>query len=70
MLHVKKYIRQNRFTERADPLIVGTELCQQREQSLQALTELSFNCLSNFTEDRPTVIDVAKQLRKIYKSTG
>ncbi|XP_031253832.1 non-functional pseudokinase ZED1-like [Pistacia vera] len=48
--HVKNCIEQSRFTE----------------MLLLAFTELALSCLSLSEEDRPTMIDVAKQLRQMY----
>ncbi|XP_031253806.1 non-functional pseudokinase ZED1-like [Pistacia vera] len=66
---VKKYIEQESFTEVVDPIVVGSGLSPKKEEQLQAFAELAFKCLSPSGEDRPTMIDVAKQLRHIYKST-
>ncbi|XP_031253807.1 non-functional pseudokinase ZED1-like [Pistacia vera] len=66
---VKKYIEQERFTELVDPIVVGSGLSLEKEEQLQAFAELAFKCLSHSAVDRPTMIDVAKQLRHIYKST-
>ncbi|KAJ0013282.1 hypothetical protein Pint_19841 [Pistacia integerrima] len=65
---VKKYIEQDRFTEIVDPIVVGSGLSPEKEEQLQAFAELAFKCISS-PVDRPTMIDVAKQLRHIYKST-
>ncbi|XP_031253875.1 non-functional pseudokinase ZED1-like [Pistacia vera] len=66
---VKKYIDQERFTEIVDPIVVGSGLSPEKEEQLQAFAELAFKCLSDSAVDRPTMIDVAKQLRHIYNST-
>ncbi|XP_044471808.1 serine/threonine-protein kinase ZRK1-like [Mangifera indica] len=64
----KKCIEQNRLTEIVDPIIVGTGLSSEKEELLQEFQELAFKCLSDSEEDRPTMVDAAKQLRKMYKS--
>ncbi|KAJ0014114.1 hypothetical protein Pint_19839 [Pistacia integerrima] len=66
---VKEYIEQERFTEIVDPIVVGSGLSPEKEEQLQAFAELAFKCLSDSAEDRPTMIDIAKELRHIYKST-
>lgn len=58
---VKKYI-ENHIV---DPRVIGDELI---EQKLQSSFELAFKCQSTAAEDRPTMIDVAKQIKKMYKS--
>ncbi|XP_044471822.1 non-functional pseudokinase ZED1-like [Mangifera indica] len=65
---VKRYIEQNRFTEIVDPRIVDTGLSPEKEEQLKAFQELAFKCLYRSEVDRPTMVDVAKQLRKMYKS--
>lgn len=58
---VKKYIENHGFNGIVDPKIVGDELL---EQKLQSSFELVFKCQSASAEDRPTMIDVAKQIKK------
>ncbi|KAJ0014115.1 hypothetical protein Pint_19838 [Pistacia integerrima] len=65
---VKNCIEQSRFTEMVHPIIVGIELSPKKEQLLLAFTELALSCLSLSEEDKPTMIDVAKQLRQMYIS--
>ncbi|KAH9679317.1 WAK53a-OsWAK receptor-like protein kinase [Citrus sinensis] len=65
---VRKYIKKSRFTEIVDPEIVGERLCSAKEQKLKAFTRLAFNCLSVSADDRPTMVDVAKQLRLMHRS--
>ena len=65
---VRKYIKKSRFTETVDPEIVGERLCSAKEQKLKAFTRLAFNCLSVSADDRPTMVDVAKQLRLMHRS--
>ncbi|XP_031253830.1 non-functional pseudokinase ZED1-like [Pistacia vera] len=66
---VKIYIEQDKFTKIVDPIVVGMRLSPEKEEQLQAFAELAFKCVSDSAEDMPTMIDVAKQLRHIYKST-
>ncbi|KAJ0013279.1 hypothetical protein Pint_19842 [Pistacia integerrima] len=65
---VKKYFGNNRLDEIVDPIIVGDGLCLEEKQKIQAFTELALKCASESAEDRPTMIDVAKQLRQMYCS--
>ncbi|GAY57410.1 hypothetical protein CUMW_179200 [Citrus unshiu] len=62
---VKKYIENRGFNGIVDPRIIGDELL---EHKLQSSFELAFQCQSASAEDRPTMIDVAKQIKKMYKS--
>ncbi|KAJ4721461.1 Protein kinase family protein [Melia azedarach] len=63
---MKKCIENNVFQAR----IIGDEpLEQQQQQQLRASVELALKCFSEVGEDRPAMIDVAKQLRQIYQST-
>lgn len=66
--HVRKYIEKSRFNEIVDPVVVGERLCSGKEQKLKAFTRLAFNCLSVSADDRPTMVDVAKQLRQMHCS--
>ncbi|XP_044482686.1 non-functional pseudokinase ZRK2-like isoform X2 [Mangifera indica] len=66
--YVKKHIEQNSFTEIVDPKIVGTGLSPEKEEQLLVFQELAFKCRRHSAEDRPTMVDVAKQLRNMYKS--
>ncbi|XP_031253809.1 non-functional pseudokinase ZED1-like [Pistacia vera] len=65
---VKKYFGNNRLDEIVDPIIVGDGQCLEEKEKLQAFTELALKCVSESAEDRPTMIDVAKQLRQMYRS--
>lgn len=62
---VKKYIENHGFYGIVDPRIIGDELL---EQKLQSSFELAFKCQSTSAEDRPTMIDVANQIKNMYKS--
>ncbi|XP_031269416.1 non-functional pseudokinase ZED1-like [Pistacia vera] len=52
-----------------DPVIVGEGICSVKEQQLLALARLVSECLRPEPEDMPNMIDVAKQLRQMYKSS-
>ncbi|KAI9185683.1 hypothetical protein LWI28_009651 [Acer negundo] len=67
---VKKINEDNRLIEALDPIIVGDGLCPEIEQQLKVCMKLAVKCLSYSGEDRPTMIDVAKQLRQLYLSTS
>ncbi|KAK4849844.1 hypothetical protein QYF36_001338 [Acer negundo] len=66
----KKLDEDNLFIEAVDPIIVGDGLCPEIEQQLKVCKELAVKCLSDSGEDRPTMIDAAKQLRQLYLSTS
>lgn len=65
---VEKFIRSNGYMN-IDPVIVGGGSCFRKEEKLQAYVELAFKCLSHSAEDRPTMIDVAKKLRQMYRTS-
>ncbi|KAK0602002.1 hypothetical protein LWI29_029482 [Acer saccharum] len=67
---VKKIKEDNWFIEAVDPIIVGDGLCPEIEQRLKVCKELAVKCLSYLGEDRPIMIDAAKQLRQLYLSTS
>ncbi|KAK0599063.1 hypothetical protein LWI29_001995 [Acer saccharum] len=67
---VEKYIENNRFDEIiADPMIVGDGLCPEKEHQLKAFADLALKCVTESAEERPTMVDVAKQLRQMYLSS-
>ncbi|KAJ4719455.1 putative Receptor protein kinase [Melia azedarach] len=68
--HVKKYIENNRFIEIVDPIIIEDRSWpkKEKEQKLQAFQKLIFQCVAELPEDRPTMVDVAKQLRQMYRT--
>ncbi|XP_044482674.1 non-functional pseudokinase ZRK2-like [Mangifera indica] len=66
--YVKIHIARNDFTKIIDPKIVATVLTPEMEEQLQAFPELALKCLNWSAGDRPTMIDLAKQLRNMYKS--
>ncbi|KAK0602354.1 hypothetical protein LWI29_032565 [Acer saccharum] len=65
---VKKINEDNWFVEVVDPIIVGEGLCPEIEQQMKVFAKLAVKCLFESGEDRPTMIDVAKQLRQLYLS--
>ncbi|KAK2640384.1 hypothetical protein Ddye_028179 [Dipteronia dyeriana] len=65
---MKKINENNRFVEIVDPIIVGDGLSPEIEQKLKVFAQLAAKCQSYSAEDRPTMIDVAKQLRQLYLS--
>ncbi|KAK0601546.1 hypothetical protein LWI29_025239 [Acer saccharum] len=74
--YLKKYnennryieIENNRYIEIVDPRIVGNGPCLKTRQQLQAFVKLMFKCISESADDRPTKVDVAKQLNQLYLS--
>ncbi|TXG65471.1 hypothetical protein EZV62_006746 [Acer yangbiense] len=67
---VKKINEDTRLIEAVDPIIIGDGQCPEIEQQLKVCMELAVKCLSYSGEDRPTMIDAAKQLRQLYLSTS
>ncbi|XP_052298061.1 serine/threonine-protein kinase ZRK3-like isoform X2 [Citrus sinensis] len=66
--YLKNYFEDNRFTEIVDPIIVEDVLSIEKEQQLHASAQLSFECIKDSPADRPSMVDVAKKLRQIYRS--
>ncbi|XP_031282872.1 somatic embryogenesis receptor kinase 1-like [Pistacia vera] len=65
--HAMKFIEDDKFVEVVDPILLKDKSCPIKEKLLQALTELILKCVCESAEDRPTMIDVAKQLRQMYQ---
>ncbi|XP_057961775.1 non-functional pseudokinase ZED1-like isoform X2 [Malania oleifera] len=65
---VKHYIKSNEFNKIVDPTILTEAGWPEKEQQLQDFTALAFRCISETEDDRPTMTDVAKQLRQIEQS--
>ncbi|KAJ0013278.1 hypothetical protein Pint_19845 [Pistacia integerrima] len=63
--HVMKLIEDGRFEEVVDPILLRDKSCPIKEKLLQTLTELVLKCVCESAEDRPTMIDVAKQLKQM-----
>ncbi|KAJ6762727.1 WALL-ASSOCIATED RECEPTOR KINASE-LIKE 21 [Salix purpurea] len=66
--HVKKCIKDDRLNEAIDSTIIAEGAWPGKEQQLQAFTALALRCTSGKEEDRPTMIDVSKELRKMHRS--
>ena len=64
---VKPYDEQDRLIEIVDPELLKERINQ--EQFL-AFAQIALSCMSETAEDRPTMIDAAKQLRRIYESVS
>ncbi|TXG65456.1 hypothetical protein EZV62_006731 [Acer yangbiense] len=70
--YVKKHRENNRLFEKVNPIIVGDDqgLCPEKEQQLQDFKELALRCASVSPQDRPTMIDVSKQVRQLYRHSS
>ncbi|KAF9669943.1 hypothetical protein SADUNF_Sadunf13G0017200 [Salix dunnii] len=66
--HVKKCIEDDRLNEVIDSTIIAEGAWTGKEQQLQAFAALALRCISEEEEDRPSMIDVSKELRKIHRS--
>ncbi|KAJ9173353.1 hypothetical protein P3X46_016499 [Hevea brasiliensis] len=66
---VKKSIEMNIFREMVDPIIVEEAAMLGKEQQLEAFRSLALRCINDSAEDRPIMIEVAKELRHIYQCT-
>ncbi|KAH9689331.1 serine/threonine-protein kinase ZRK3 [Citrus sinensis] len=67
--YLKNYLEDKRFTEIAAPIIGQDIPCVEKEQQLHASAQLILECVNNSPEDRPTMVDVAKEtLIQIYRS--
>eukprot|EP00257_Ricinus_communis_P001816 XP_002512394.2 non-functional pseudokinase ZED1 [Ricinus communis] len=67
--HVKKHIETGGFKEMVDPIIVAEEAGNRKGQELEDFRDLALRCIHDSAEERPTMIEVAKQLRHIYLSS-
>uniref|UniRef100_A0A6N2LWD8 Protein kinase domain-containing protein n=1 Tax=Salix viminalis TaxID=40686 RepID=A0A6N2LWD8_SALVM len=65
---VKKCIEDDRLNEAIDSTIIDEGAWPGKEQQLQAFAALALTCISEVAEDRPSMIDVSKELRKIHRS--
>ncbi|KAI7990643.1 Non-functional pseudokinase ZED1 [Camellia lanceoleosa] len=66
---VEDYVDNDQFNKLVDPRILeggGTV----QEQQFQAVIALALRCTQENREDRPEMIDVAKELRQIHKSVS
>ncbi|KAJ6359758.1 hypothetical protein OIU77_003880 [Salix suchowensis] len=66
--HVKKCIEDDRLNKAIDSTIIAEGAWPGKEQQLQAFAALALRCISEVAEDRPTMIDVSKELRKMHLS--
>ncbi|KAK3200209.1 hypothetical protein Dsin_023624 [Dipteronia sinensis] len=68
---VKNINGENWFIVVVDPTIIGDGLCPEARQQIQVFLELVvIKCISYSAGDRPSMIDVAKQLRQLYLSAS
>uniref|UniRef100_A0A5B7C8D1 Protein kinase domain-containing protein n=1 Tax=Davidia involucrata TaxID=16924 RepID=A0A5B7C8D1_DAVIN len=65
---VEKHVDMNQFTKILDPRILGGRGGIEQEQQLRAFLALALRCIEPKGEDRPEMIDVAKELRQIERS--
>uniref|UniRef100_A0A6N2LEB0 Protein kinase domain-containing protein n=1 Tax=Salix viminalis TaxID=40686 RepID=A0A6N2LEB0_SALVM len=66
--HVEKCIEDDRLNEVIDSTIIAEGAWPGKEQQLQAFAALALRCTSEVEEDRPSMIDVSKELRKMHRS--
>ncbi|KAH7574588.1 hypothetical protein JRO89_XS03G0317300 [Xanthoceras sorbifolium] len=69
-----EYLSMGHYNEKCDvysfdPSIIGTTIYPEKEQQLKAFAEIALKCISDPPQDRPTMVDVAKQLRQMYLSS-
>ncbi|TXG65472.1 hypothetical protein EZV62_006747 [Acer yangbiense] len=68
---VKNINGENWFIVVVDPTIIGDGICPETRQQIQVFLELVvIKCLSLSGGDRPSMIDVAKQLKQLYLSAS
>ncbi|KAG8643393.1 hypothetical protein MANES_11G035800v8 [Manihot esculenta] len=66
---VKKYVDNQMFNETVvDPAVLEEEPWPGKEQQLQNFALLALQCACDLEDNRPEIIDVAKQLRQMYQS--
>lgn len=63
-----KHVNSDQFNEIVDPRILREVAGTVKEQQLQPFVALALRCTQEKGEDRPDMIDVAKELRKIERS--
>ncbi|KAJ6434446.1 hypothetical protein OIU84_018039 [Salix udensis] len=66
--HVKKCVEDDRLNKIIDSTIIAEGAWPGKEQQLQAFAAFALRCISLKEEDRPSMIDVSKELRKIHQS--
>ncbi|PON67576.1 Tyrosine-protein kinase [Parasponia andersonii] len=69
--YVEDLVQKKRFNEIVDPKILEEEgeIYEEKELQLKAFLKLALGCNKEDKEERPLMIDIAKQLFKIEKST-
>ncbi|KAJ8762748.1 hypothetical protein K2173_017563 [Erythroxylum novogranatense] len=68
--YVKSQIENNRFEEIVDRCILAEGTWLGKEQQLKAVICLAILCINDSEEERPTMIEVAKELRNIYRTAN
>lgn len=63
---VLEHIENSKFEEIVDPVMIGDELSVENKQQLRSFADLAIRCTSEFSRCRPTMVHVAKDIRKIY----
>ncbi|KAJ6360466.1 hypothetical protein OIU77_004477 [Salix suchowensis] len=66
--HVKKCMADDRLNKAIDSTIIAEGAWPGKEQQLQAFAALALRCISEVAEDRPSMIDVSKELRKMHRN--
>ncbi|KAK9215565.1 hypothetical protein WN944_007570 [Citrus x changshan-huyou] len=66
--YLKNCFEDNRFTEIVDHIVVEDVSSIEKEQQLHASAQVTFECIKDSPADRPSMVDVAKKLRQIYRS--
>ena len=66
--YVKDLVEQDRVNEAVGPMIRGNGGEAIDQQQLEASIELALRCINNSGEDRPLMIEVAKELQRIERS--
>ncbi|KAI7990646.1 Wall-associated receptor kinase 4 [Camellia lanceoleosa] len=65
---VKDSIEKDQLNEFVDPRILKERGGIEQEQQLKAVRALALRCTQRKKEDRPEMIDVTKELRRMVKS--
>ncbi|KAB5529296.1 hypothetical protein DKX38_019377 [Salix brachista] len=68
LIHVEDCVEDDRLNEVIDSTIIAEGAWPGKEQQLQAFAALALRCISEVAEDRPSMIDVSKELRKMHRS--
>nr|XP_048335723.1 non-functional pseudokinase ZED1-like isoform X4 [Ziziphus jujuba var. spinosa] len=63
------FVQKKPWDEVVDPKILEEEGVIEEEHKLQALRNLVLRCIQTKADDRPMMIDVAKELLQIHRST-